>query len=171
MQDISQIPLTSLSQSARAEIDQWLKKYPSEQKQSALLPALHIVQKEHGGWLPKAAIDLVADYLGISHIAAYEVATFYSMYDLAPVGKHKIRICTSISCMLCGSDRLKSALETKLGIKTGETTADGIFTLKEVECLAACAGAPVVMIDEQYHERVQIEDLDQLLTTAKESFK
>ncbi|MBY0428641.1 MAG: NADH-quinone oxidoreductase subunit NuoE [Alphaproteobacteria bacterium] len=156
-----------LSPTVRAEIDHWLTKYPPEQKRSALLPALHIVQDANGGWLAPELIEAVAHYLGLPPVAAYEVATFYSMYDLQPVGRHKVRVCTSISCMLRGADELLRHMENHLAIKVGETTPDGRITLKKAECLAACGGAPAVMIDRDYHENITHEKANELLDNLK----
>ncbi len=159
-----------LSAATRDQIDQWLKKYPANQKRSAVLYALRIVQAENGGWLTEELMEAVANYLELSTIAVFEVATFYSMYDLKPVGRNKIKICTSISCMLRGSDKLISHLQTKLGISVGETTPDKMFTLQEVECLAACGGAPAIMInDEMYYENLTSQKLDVILDTIKEA--
>ncbi len=153
----------SLSQQACAEIDKWLAKYPADQRRSAVIPALHIVQKENGGWLTKPLIEAVADYLRIPHIAAYEVATFYSQYELDPIGRHKIAVCTNISCMLRGSDDVVDHLQNKLGIKMGETTPDGKVTLREVECLGACVNAPVLQLADTYYEHLTPAKIDEIL--------
>ena len=137
-------------------------KYPPQRRQSALLAALRIAQQEHG-WLSMALIEHVAGALGVPAVRAYEVATFYSMYDLEPVGRHKLEVCTNISCMLRGCDRIGDHLQAKLGIGFGETTADGRFTLKAVECLAACAGAPMMQIGEDYYEHLTPEKVDRIL--------
>lgn len=160
---------TILSEKVCVEIDRWLMKYPPHGKQSALLPALLIAQEDHDNWLSNEIIEAVADYLGIPHIAAYEVASFYSMYNLKPVGKHTISVCTNISCMLSGSEKLEKYLKQRLGIKFGETSADGKYTIKEVECLAACAGAPACQIDKTYHENVTPEKLDAILQQLEET--
>lgn len=151
-----------LSAAVRSGIDQWVAKYPADHKQSAVMAALRLVQEEQG-WLSTELMDAVADYLGMDPISVYEVATFYSMYDLKPVGRHKISVCTNISCMLCGSSELMAYLEKKLGVKRGETTADGKFTLKEVECLAACAGAPMFQIDKRFYENLTNDKVDAIL--------
>ena len=122
----------------RNEIDRWIAKYPDEWKQSAVMAALRLVQDANGGYLTEELMDKVAAYLDMPPIAVYEVATFYSMYELKPVGKHKICVCTNISCMINGSDRVVDQMEKKLGIKLGQTSDDGKYTLKEVECLGAC---------------------------------
>ena len=152
-----------LSVESLAEIDAWIKKYPADKKQSACMAALRIAQDANGGYLTEPLMDAVADYLGMPRISVYEVATFYSMYELSPVGKHKICVCTNISCMLCGSDEVVSHLNKRLGIGLGETTADGRITLKEVECLGACVGAPMLQIGEKYFENLTPESIDAIL--------
>ncbi len=152
-----------LGAEARAEIDRWVAKYPNDQKRSAVMAALKAVQDQNGGWLTTELMDAVAEYLEMEPIAVYEVATFYSMYELKPVGRHKICICTNVSCLLCGSDDVVAHLENKLGIKLGETTADGRFTLKEVECLGACVGAPMLQIGNDYYEHLTPAKLDEII--------
>ncbi|MGD2084145.1 MAG: NADH-quinone oxidoreductase subunit NuoE [Chromatiales bacterium] len=147
----------------RAEIDRWVAKYPPEWKQSAVMAALMIVQEANGGWLDDASMERVAAYLDMPPVAVYEVATFYSMYELKPVGRHKICVCTNVSCMVCGSDRIVEHLEHRLGIGMGGTTQDGRFTLKEVECLGACGGAPMMQIGKQYYENLTPELVDSIL--------
>ncbi len=161
----SRVELLTLA--SRAEIDQWLAKYPPDQRRSAVMAALSIAQRQNGGWLTTELMDAVAEYLQIAPIAVYEVASFYTLYDLKPVGRHKIYVCTNISCMLCGAPLIVRHLQQRLGIKFGETTADGRFTLKESECLAACAGAPMCMIDGTYHEDLTPAKLDAILATLK----
>jgi NADH-quinone oxidoreductase subunit E len=152
---------------SRAQIDRWIAKYPPDQKQATVMAALNIVQQQNGGWLTTELMDTVAEYLQMPPIAVYEVASFYTLYDLKPVGRHKIYVCTNISCMLCGSDAIVEHLQSKLGIKLGETTADGKFTLKESECLAACGGAPMFMIDRTYYENLTPEKVDAILAGLK----
>jgi NADH-quinone oxidoreductase subunit E len=153
-----------LSAHARAEIDHWLTRYPADQKQSAVLAALREVQHENGGYLTTELMDAVADYLDMPPIAVYEVASFYSMFELKPVGRHSISVCTNISCMLRGGDAILAHLEKKLGIKLGESTSDGKFYLKrEEECLAACCGAPMMQVDHVYYEQLTPEKVDQVL--------
>ncbi len=147
----------------RAEIDEWIAKYPPEWKQSAVMAALRIVQDANGGWLSNELMDDVAAYLDMPPIAVYEVATFYSMYELKPVGRHKICVCTNVSCMINDSDKLVEHLERKLDVKLGQTTEDGRFTLKEVECLGACGGAPMMQIGRQYYENLTPELVDSIL--------
>ncbi len=154
----------SLSAHAREEIDRWLKRYPSDQRQSAVLAALQEVQHENGGFLTRELMDGVADYIGMPEIAVYEVASFYSMFELKPVGRHSISVCTNISCMLCGSDDILEYIEKKLGIKLGESTADGKFFLKkEEECLAACRNAPMMQVDHVYYEDLTPAKVDEIL--------
>ncbi len=152
-----------INDASRADIDRWVAKYPAEQKQSAVMAALRIVQDQNGGWLTNELMDAVADYLEMPKIAVYEVATFYSMYELEPVGRHKICVCTNISCLLCGSDDVVKHLEGKLGIKMGETTKDRRFTLKEVECLGACCGAPMMQIGNSYFENLTAQKIDDII--------
>ncbi|MBD3670946.1 MAG: NADH-quinone oxidoreductase subunit NuoE [Gammaproteobacteria bacterium] len=152
-----------LTSESRAEIDRWVAKYPEEWKQSASMAALRIAQEQNGGWLTNDLMDAVAEYLDMDPIAVYEVASFYSMYELEPVGRHKISVCTNISCQLCGADDVVSHLKKRLGIDLGETTADGRITLKEVECLGACGGAPMFQIGRDYHENLTPEKIDELL--------
>jgi len=161
--DKDQAKLDLITAESKADIDKWVAKYPADKKESAVMAALRIVQDQNAGFLTNELIDAVAEYLGMPAIAVYEVATFYSMYERDPVGKHKICVCTNISCMLCGSDEVVSHLENKLGIKLGETTEDGKFTLKEVECLGACVNAPMLQLGREYHEKLTPEKLDKLL--------
>jgi len=147
----------------RAEIDRWIAKYPPEWKQSAVMAALRIVQDDNGGWLTTELMNDVAAYLEMPPIAVYEVATFYSMYELKPVGKHKICVCTNVSCMINKADVIVEHLKEKLGIGFGEVTEDGRFSLKEVECLGACGGAPMMQIGKQYFENLTPEIVDAIL--------
>ncbi len=135
---------TVLSPDALAKIDGAVAKYPSDQRQSAVMAALTVAQDEKG-WLSTETMDFVAGYLGMPPVAVYEVASFYGMYDLKPVGRHKITICTNLPCALSGAADAAEHLKKKLGIGFGETTPDGIFTLKEGECLGACGDAPVCL--------------------------
>lgn len=155
-----------LTEHEREEIDHWLGKFPDtpQGRRSALIPALHIAQHGNGGWLSRERIDAVAEYLGLPPVKVYEVATFYSMFDLEPTGRHKVNVCTNISCMLRGSDDIIAHVERKLGIKLGETTPDGRITFKqEEECLAACIGAPMMLVDEVYYTDLTPEKVDEIL--------
>ena len=153
-----------LSEHTRAEIDAWLKKYPADRRQSAVLAALREAQHQNRGYLTTELMDAVAGYLDMPRIAVYEVASFYSMFETRPVGRHSISVCTNISCMLMGADHIVSHIERKLGIKTGESTADGRFFIKrEEECLAACCGGPMMMIDHKYYENLTLDKVDEIL--------
>lgn len=156
-----------LSDDSRVQIDRWIAKYPPDQKQSAVMAALTIAQDANGGWLTTDLMDAVADYLEMPPIAVYEVATFYSMYELKPVGRHKICLCTNISCMLCGSEEIAAHLQKKLGVDLGETTPDKKFTLKPVECLGACGGAPMMQIGRNYYENLTPAKVDEILAELK----
>ncbi len=160
---MSEVRESVISEASLAEIDKSIAKYPANQRQSACMPALRIVQEQNGGWLTEELMDAVADYLGMPSIAVYEVATFYSMYEHKPVGRHKVCVCTNISCLLCGSDEIVDHLQSKLGIKFGEVTKDGKFSLKEVECLGACSGAPMMQIGREYFENLTPEKIDSIL--------
>ena len=148
----------ALSGRVRAEIDRGVERFPEGRQRSAVIGALLAVQHENQGFLTRELMDAVAEYLELPPIQVYEVATFYSMLETRPVGRHCISVCTNISCMLRGSDRIVRYLEQKLGVKLGESTADGRFYLKrEEECLAACCGAPMMMVDHTYHENLTPE--------------
>lgn len=144
------------------EINHWIAKYPADQKQSAVMSALRIVQEEHFHLTPEL-MDAVADYLDMAPIAVYEVASFYTMYEHQPVGKHLVNVCTNISCKLRDSDGVVNHLQNKLGIKLGGTTEDGRFTLRSVECLGACVNAPMMQVDKDYHENLTAESIDAVL--------
>ncbi len=160
-QDANKVAL--LTAASRKEIDEWIAKYPADKKQSAVMSALRIAQDQNAGYLTEDLIDAVAEYLQMESIAVYEVASFYSMYELKPVGKHKICVCTNISCMLNGSDGIVAHLQDKLKINFGEITDDGKFSLKEVECLGACVNAPMFQIGENYYEKLTPEKIDKIL--------
>lgn len=152
-----------LSKEAVEKIDYELTKYPANQRQAAVMSALRIVQMERG-WLSKESISQVAEYLRIPEIAAMEVATFYNMYDLSPVGKYKITICTNISCMLRDADLIVNHLQEKLGVGFNEVTPDGRFCLKEGECMGCCGGAPLLHINNAtMHEFLTPEKVDEIL--------
>lgn len=157
-----------LSDHVREEIDHWVAKFPEGRQRSALIAALQAAQHENGGFLTDEIMDAVAAYLDLPPIQVYEVATFYSMFETKPVGRHSISVCTNISCMLRGSDEIVEHVEQKLGIKTGESTADAKFYLKrEEECLAACCGAPMMMIDHQYYENLTPDKVDEVIDKLK----
>lgn len=157
-----------LSQQSRQEIDLWIAKYPADQKRAAVIAALHIIQRENKGYLTEPLMDAVADYLDLPNIAVYEVVAFYGMYDVNPVGRHKIKICNNISCMLRGSEKILDHVQQKYNVEIGGTTKDGLFTLYETECLAACGGAPALQVDDQlYHENLTTESIDTLISNLK----
>jgi len=155
---------TQLSKHARKEVDALIAKFPKGKQKSALLGALNIVQHENKGFLTEELMDAVAAYLDLAKIEVYEVASFYSMYELKPVARHNVAICTNICCMLMGSQNIVDHVEKKLGIKLGESTEDGRIYLKiEEECLAACAGGPMMQVDHVYHEKLTPEKVDEIL--------
>ena len=160
--------MTILSRETCAEIDKWVAKFPSEQKQSAVLQALRIVQEDNDNYLTEPLMDAVAEYLDVPKIAVYEVATFDTRYNHEPVGKYEINVCHSISCKLRGADDVIAHCEKKLGIRCGETTDDKQFTLKKVGCLGACIGAPMFQINKDYHENLTPERIDEILDGLKE---
>lgn len=152
-----------LSQESLKQIDREVAKYPADQKQSAVMSALRIAQIEKG-WLARETIEFVADYLGMPAIAAYEVASFYAMYNLTPVGAHKITVCTNLPCALSGGVHAAEYVKQRLGIDFNETTADGKFTLKEGECMGACGDAPVLLVNNHHMcSWMTREKIDQLL--------
>jgi len=153
-----------LSAHVRDEIDHWVAKFPKDRRRSAVISALHAAQHENNGYLTPEIMDAVAAYLELPPIQVYEVASFYSMFETKPVGRHHVSVCTNISCMLRGSAQVVEHVEKKLGIKTGESTPDGRIYLKcEEECLAACTGAPMMMVDHVFHENLTPDSIDQIL--------
>ena len=150
-----------------AQAKKIIARYPAGRQASAVMPLLDLAQRQHDGWLPTAAMNTVADMIGVPHIRAYEVATFYTMYNLAPVGKHVVQVCTTTPCWLRGSGAIMDACQTHLGIRTGETTADGQFTLREAECLGACVNAPLARIGDDYYEDLTPETATRLLDDLK----
>ena len=157
-----------LSARVRKEIDRCVKKFPEGRQRSAVISALQAVQHENQGYLTPELMDAVAEYLDLPPIQVYEIGTFYSMFETEPVGRHSISVCTNISCMLRGSGEIVEHLEKKFGIKTGESTEDGKFYLKrEEECLAACCGAPMMMVGHDYHENLTPAKVDAVLEKLK----
>jgi len=150
-----------------AESKKIIAKYPAGRQASAILPLLDLAQRQSGGWLPKAAIRSVAEMLDMPFMRAYEVASFYSMFNLSPVGKNFVQVCTTTPCWLGGSDDVVSACKKNLGIEIGETTADGEFTLIEVECLGACVNAPMMQINDEYYEDLTAETTANVLDALK----
>ena len=154
----------ALSEHTRSEIDHWTSKFPPEGKRSAVLQALLAAQHQNGGWVSLELMNAVADYMELPRIYVYEVATFYSMIETEPVGRHSVSICTNISCMLRGAEDIVAHVEQKLGCRTGESTSDGRIFLKcEEECLAACAGAPMMQVNHVYYTDLTPEKVDEIL--------
>ncbi len=161
-------PAFSFPEPMEPEIARILAAYPPEHFRSALLPLLDLAQRQCGGWLPRAALEHVAERLGIPVIQVLEVASFYSMFRLKPCGKHIIQVCRTTPCWLSGSDAILAVCQEVLGIRPGETTDDGLFTLVEVECLGACVRGPVIQVNDTYHEPVTPESIRVLLARLKE---
>jgi NADH-quinone oxidoreductase subunit E len=157
-----------LSQHTREEIDHWIAKFPPGRQRSACIAALRAAQEQNNGYLTGELMDAIAGYLKLPPIQVYEVASFYSMFETHPCGRHHVSICTNISCMLNGAEALVEHAQTKLGIKLNESTADGrIFLKREEECLAACTGAPMMMVDHVFHENLTTAALDKILDELK----
>jgi len=157
-----------LSEHTRREIDHWVAKFPPGRHRSACISALRAAQEQNDGHLTPELMDAVAAYLGLPPIQVYEVASFYSMFEIHPCGRHHVSICTNISCMLNGGEDLVAHAERKLGIRLNESTPDGrIFLKREEECLAACTGAPMAMVDHVFHEHLTPEKLDRILDELK----
>lgn len=161
----------SFTDENKAEIETIIKKYPPGRQASAVLPLLQMAQKQHDNWLPRAAMDKVAEILEMPRVKVYEVATFYSMFNLKPVGDHHIQLCTTSPCCLSGALDLVKTCKDKLGIESGQTTEDGKFTLTEVECLGACVNAPAAQINDDYFEDLTPENFDRLLDDLAEGKK
>ena len=157
------------SEAAMAEIRRYISHYPADRKKSAILPVLHIAQAEFGGWVSSQVQDKVAEILDIQPIEVYEVATFYTMFNLKPVGKHVLEVCRTGPCMLRGADHLIEHLENRLGCHVGENSADGMFTLKTVECLGACGYAPMMQMGKFYKEHLTKEKVDQIIEECRKT--
>ncbi len=155
--------MIQFSQEKLDKVAEIMARYPEGKQKSALIPLLHLAQEEFGGWLDVPVMDYVASLLSINPIEVYEVATFYTMFNMKPVGKYVLEVCRTGPCMLCGSDQIIDHIKQKLGIKEGETTADGLFTLKPAECLGACGYAPMMQLGKFYKEHLTIEKVDVLL--------
>ena len=149
------------------KVQEIIARYPDGKQKSALIPVLHLAQEELGGWLSAEVMDYVASLLSIEPIEVYEVATFYSMYNLKPVGRYLFEVCQTGPCMLNGSDQIIDYIKEKLGIGAGETTADGLFTLKTVECLGACGYAPMMQMGKHYREHLTREKVDQIIEECR----
>jgi len=163
--------MKEFSPSSLALVNKIIKRYPEGKQKSALLPLLHLAQSEFDGWLSQETMDYVASLLSIKPIEVYEVATFYTMFNTKPVGKCLLEVCQTGSCYLRGSDDIIQHLERKLGIKVGETSADGMFTLKTVECLGSCGTAPMLQCGADFHENLTEEKVDKLLDGLKTNGK
>ena len=148
---------------ALKQVEKIFSRYPDDRRASALMPVLHLAQSEFGGWLSKQALDYVAEVVGVAPIRCYEVATFYTMYNLKPVGKYHVQVCTNIACWLCDSDNIVKSLEGKLQISMGKTTEDNRFTMSEVECLGACISAPMMQINDDYHENLTADRVAEII--------
>ncbi len=155
--------MIQFSQEKLNKVAEIIARYPEGKQKSALIPLLHLAQEEFGGWLDVPVMDYVASLLSINPIEVYEVATFYTMFNMKPVGKYVLEVCQTGPCMLCGSDKIIDHIKNKLGIKEGETTADGLFTLKPAECLGACGYAPMMQLGKFYKEHLTIEKVDKLI--------
>jgi NADH-quinone oxidoreductase subunit E len=155
------------SEDKMKKVQEIVARYPDGKSKSALIPVLHIAQEENGGWLSVAAMDHVAEVLGLKPIEVYEVATFYSMYNLKPVGKYLFEVCHTGPCMISGSDNIIAYIKQKLNIGVGETTADGLFTLKTVECLGACGYAPMMQLGKFYKEHLTPERVDAIIEECR----
>jgi NADH-quinone oxidoreductase subunit E len=161
-------PLALLSEHTRHHIDHWVAKFPPDRKRSALIQGLFATQEQNGGYLTDALIVAVARYLDLPQVWAFEVASFYSMFETQPVGRNNVAICTNISCWLNGAEGIVKHCEKKLGIKLGESTPDGRIYLKtEEECLAACCGAPMMVVNGHYHENLDAAKVDEILDELK----
>jgi NADH-quinone oxidoreductase subunit E len=159
--------MIQFSEEKLKKVNELVSHYPEGKQKSAILPILHIAQEEFGGWLDVPVMDYVAELLQLEKIEVYEVATFYSMYNLKPVGKYMFEVCQTGPCMLNGSDDIITYIQEKLGIKPGETTSDGMFTLKTVECLGACGYAPMMQFGKTYREHLTKERIDEIIEECR----
>jgi len=159
--------MVKFSEDKLKEVQSMIDRYPEGKQKSALIPLLHLAQEEFGGWLSAETMDYVGTLLGIEPIEVYEVGTFYSMYNLKPVGKHVFEVCHTGPCMLKGSDDIIGYIKNKLGIKVGETTEDGMFTLKTVECLGACGYAPMMQMGIDYREHLTEARVDEIIADCR----
>ncbi len=167
MSDFTQPDSFEFTPESQQAADAFIAKYPDGRQESAVMPLLDLAQRQHGGWLPRAAMDYVAAYLAMAPIRVYEVATFYTMYNLQPVGKNHVQICTNLPCWLRGSDAIVEACKRTLGLEFGGTTGDGEFTLSEMECLGACVNAPMMQINDDYYEDLDPVSAESILTELK----
>jgi NADH-quinone oxidoreductase subunit E len=163
--------MIQFSQEKLAKAQEIIARYPEGKQKSALIPILHLAQEEFGGWLDVPVMDYVATILSIKPIEVYEVATFYTMFNMKPVGKYVLEVCQTGPCMLSGSDKIISHIKSKLGIAEGETSADGLFTLKPAECLGACGYAPMMQLGKHYREHLTIERVDAIIEELRAAAK
>ena len=159
--------MVKFSEQKLVKVNELITHYPEGKQKSALLPVLHLAQEEFGGWLSADTMDYVAELLQITPIEVYEVATFYSMYNTKPVGKYMFEVCHTGPCMVSGCDDMVAYISEKLNIKTGETTDDGLFTLKTVECLGACGYAPMMQVGKHYREHLTKEKVDTIIEECR----
>lgn len=159
--------MVKFSDDKLAKVQEIIRRYPEGKQKSALIPVLHLAQESFGGWLDVPVMDYVAELLNITPIEVYEVATFYTMFNLRPVGKHVLEVCVTGPCMINGSDDIIAYIREKLGIGPGETTADGMFTLKPAECLGACGYAPMMQLGKHYREHLTREKVDQIIEECR----
>lgn len=159
--------MITFSEKSLSKVEEIIARYPAGKQKSALLPVLHLAQEEFGGWLDVPVMDYVAELLDITAIEVYEVATFYSMYNMKPVGKFLFEVCQTGPCMLRGSDDIINYIKSKLRINVGETTSDGLFTLKTVECLGACGYAPMMQLGKNYRENLTPEKVDEIIEECR----
>lgn len=163
--------MVAFSENTLSQANKIINRYPEGKQKSALLPLLHLAQDEFGGWLDVPVMDYVASLINVEPIEVYEVATFYSMYNLKPVGRYVLEVCQTGPCMLNGSDNIIEYIKQKLNIKAGETTADGLFTLKTVECLGACGYAPMMQLGKTFREHLTPEKVDQIIEEGRRQGK
>jgi len=161
--------MVQFSEDKLQKVKEIVSRYPAGKQKSALIPVLHVAQDNFGGWLDAPVMDYVASLLQLEPIEVYEVATFYTMFNLKPVGKYLLEVCQTGPCMLNGSDEIITYIQEKLGIKPGETTADGLFTLKPTECLGACGYAPMMQLGKTYREHLTKEKIDQIIEEGKKN--
>ena len=161
--------MIKFSENKLKEVEQIIQRFPEGKQKSALIPVLHMAQEEFGGWLSAETMDYVASVLDLQPIEVYEVATFYSMYNLKPVGRYLFEVCQTGPCMLNGSDTIIKYIFEKLGIKPGETTTDGMFTLKTVECLGACGYAPMMQLGKNFREHLTKEKVDAIIDECRKN--
>lgn len=167
MSDLTQPDAFEFTPEFREAADAFIAKYPNGRHESAVMPLLDLAQRQNNGWLPRAAMDYVAAYLSMPPIRVYEVATFYTMYNLEPVGKNHVQVCTNLPCWLRGSDAIVEACERATGTSMGETSEDGLFTLSQTECLGACVNAPMMQINEDYYEDLDPTSAESILTELR----